>query len=48
MKTRKTQIATASNSKELAVELSNFNFELTSYEDEKLLVLSYNWTNKED
>lgn len=33
---------------ELAVELSNFNFSLQDYEDEKMLVMTFNWLNKKD
>ena len=33
---------------DLAVELSNFNFDLMDYESEKMLVMSFNWTNKKD
>lgn len=37
----------ASNSKELAVELSNFSFELDSMEEKNFFILSYDWTNVE-
>lgn len=33
---------------ELAVELSNFNFSLQDYEDEKMMVMTFNRLNKTD
>lgn len=47
MATKKTQVVKANNSKELAVELANFNLEVANYSNEKILVLSYDWINKE-
>lgn len=45
--TKNTKVVKANNSKELAVELANFNLEIANYSNEKILVLSYDWINKE-
>lgn len=44
---KNTKVAKASNSKELAVILSNFSFELDSLEEKNFFILSYEWTNPE-
>lgn len=33
---------------ELAVELSNFNFDLQDYEEQKMMVMTFNRLNKTD
>lgn len=46
---KNTKSSQAIDSKNLAVELSNFNFELQDYEEgQKIYVVSYNWTRIED
>jgi len=45
MKNTKTQVAKANNSKELACELSNFNYELDSMNEKNFFILTYDWTN---
>lgn len=32
----------------LSVELSNFNFELKDYKEQKMLVMTFNWRNLKD
>lgn len=45
---KKTTTTTTTTSATMAVELSNFNFELKDYEKEKMLVMSFNWRNLEN
>lgn len=47
MTTKKTQVVKANNSKKLACELSNFNYELDSMNDKSFFILTYDWTNLE-
>ena len=43
-----TKKTTSVSTPELAVELSNFNFELKDYKEQKMLVMTFNWRNLED
>lgn len=45
--TRKNTKVEANNSKKLACELSNFNYELDSMNDKSFFILTYDWTNLE-
>lgn len=47
MATKKNAVVKASNSKKLACELSNFNYELDSMNDKSFFILTYDWTNLE-
>ena len=47
MTTKKNAVVKASNSKELACELSNFNYELDSMNEKSFFILTYDWTNLE-
>lgn len=40
-------VVKANNSKELACELSNFNYELDSMNEKNFFILTYDWTNLE-
>ena len=41
-------VAKANNSKELACQLSSFNYELDSMNDKNFFILGYDWTNLEN
>lgn len=45
--TRKNTKVEAINSKKLACELSNFNYELDSMNEKSFFILTYDWTNLE-
>ena len=45
MKNTKTQVAKANNSKELACQLSNFDYEFDSMNEKHFFILTYDWTN---
>lgn len=47
MATKKNAVVKAINSKELACELSNFNYELDSMNEKSFFILTYDWTNLE-
>lgn len=47
MTTKKNAVVKASNSKELACQLSNFNYELDSMNEKSFFILTYDWTNLE-
>lgn len=47
MTTKKNAVVKANNSKELACELSNFNYELDSMNEKSFFILTYDWTNLE-
>lgn len=47
MATKKNAVVKANNSKELACELSNFNYELDSMNEKSFFILTYDWTNLE-
>ena len=44
---KNTKNSQAIDSKQMAVELSNFSFELDSMEEKNFFILSYDWTNPE-
>lgn len=44
---KNTKNVVAINSKKLACELSNFNYELDSMNDKNFFILTYDWTNLE-
>lgn len=44
---KNTKNSQAIDSKQMAVELSNFNFELDSMQEKNFFILSYDWTNPE-
>ena len=45
---KKTTQKSSQDLTKMTVELANFNLEITSYESEKIFVLSYDWINKDN